>query len=1113
MQQFVQKDGIRKTFTKLTFLLVAMLVAFGAAMAQERAVSGKIISGEDKTGLPGVNILVKGTTNGAISDADGNFKINVGANDDVIIFSFVGFISQEISLSGRTTLDIALASDSKQLEEVVVTALGIKKELKTLGYTTQEIKGEDLVKAREPNGVNSLAGKIAGLTVGASSEMLGRPTLVLRGNQDLLLVVDGVPINSDTWNVSADDIETYTVLKGPNAAALYGFRGQNGAIMITTKRGSKDKRGFSVDFNSSTMVETGFLVLPEKQHEYGYGANYQYAYSNDPYDAGGKFHRPNEWGPRFDGQGVAQYDSPIGADGNRTKTPWVARGNGNFNKFMEQGLLSTNNISIGSSGENYGLRMSLSHSYQKGLAPNTRLQVTNLNISGSYNFLPKLKLETNINANFQYTPNVPEISSGPEGYIYSFLVYGSDSWSVDDMKDYYKAPLGKPGVQEYFAEYGRENNPYFIAYEWLHGHNKTDIYGFAKLTYSVNDHLNISARSQVTTWDQMRTEKLPYSTITYKSPDLRRGDYREDKRTLFENNSDVLINYSNKITPDFNLTALLGGNVRTFHYVSSLNTTDFLIVPGVYSFSNSLNPVKGYSFASDMMVLSAYASADLTFRRYFTLSGSVREDKSSTLSKSYLYPSVSFSTVISDYVTLPEVISFLKIRGSYANVKGGNTRSSIGTAYQAVTGSSLSNLIGYGSEVTTSYDGPSYSNQNTYAINTPYNNTPSANYSSTLSDPSLQPFSVDSYETGVDMKFFGNRLGLDATYFTTINGPLIFNLGVASSTAYSGRLVNAVTTQKQGWEVSLKGSALKNPDGLNWDVLVNWSTYKETLKDIGLGLDQIYIGASDHNFKVGDRMDGYYGYKFIRDQSGNVVHDKNGLPLYPKSGIDNKQFLGNTNPDYVWAINNRFSYKDFTFSFQFDGRVGGVIYNQVKAYSSNAGNNVYTTTGVLGDARAAEWNSTYNATSGAYGAITPGYVDQGVAITAGTPTIVNGQITNFSELTVGQNTAPTRVQTYVQSNYNNLDEPWLISKTFAKLREVTIGYNVPSRLLGNGMIKKATISLVGRNLMYFAAVKDFDVDSYPQGLGVSSSGANLLKDPSLQTPTARRFGVNINLTF
>ena len=1105
-RQNILSGGSVRLFLSLVF---ACFLSGNLAFAQSKTVTGKVLAA-DGSGIPGVNILVKGTSTGTNTNVDGGYSISVPDNA-TLVFSFVGYTTQEVAVGNQTALNITLAEDTKALEEVVVTALGIKKEARTIGYSTQDIKGEELIKAREPNPVNSLAGKIAGLTVGASSEMLGKPSLILRGNQDLLLVVDGVPINSDTWNVSADDIETYTVLKGPNAAALYGFRGQNGAIMITTKKGSKDKRGFSVDFNSSTMAETGFLVLPQKQHEYGYGANYQYAYSNDPYDAGGKFHRPNEWGPRFEGQGVAQYDSPIGADGNRTKTPWVARGANNFKEFMQAGLLSNNNISIGTSGEKYDLRMSLSHSYQKGIAPNTRLQVTNLNLSGSYSFLPRLKLETNVNVNLQYTPNIPEISSGPEGYIYSFLVYGSDSWSVSDMRDYYKAPLGKPGVQQYFAEYGRENNPYFIAYEWLHGHNKTDIYGYAKLTYKINDYLNISGRSQITTWNQLRTEKLPYSTITYKNPDLRRGDYREDRRILFENNTDLLLSFDKNLTPSFHLTALAGGNLRTFKYNSSLNSTDFLIVPGIYSFTNSLNPVKGYTFRSDMMVLSAYASADLTFKNFVTLSGTVREDKSSTLSKSYVYPSASVSTVVSDYIKMPEVVSFFKLRASYANVKGGNTSPSIGTAYRAVTGSDLSSLIGYGSEVTTSYDGPSYRNQNTYSLNTPYNNTTSANFSSVLTDPGLKPFTVSSYEAGIDLKFFGNRLGLDATYFETINGPLIFDLGVATSTAYTKRLVNAVTTHKKGWELTLKGSVLQNSNGLNWDVLANWSTYKETLKEIGLGLDEIYIPASDHNFKVGDRMDGYYGYKFVRDQDGNVVHDKNGLPLYPTSGPSNKQLIGNTNPDYVWAINNRFSYKGISLSFQFDGRVGGIIYDQVNAYAQNAGNQIETTTGALGDARLQEWNG-FNKT----GTITSFYVDPGVVLspTSKPIVLVNGQISNFSEgLTFVTNTAPTRVQTYVQSNYNYLDEPFMISKTFAKLREVTIGYTIPSSFFGHGFIKKASISLIGRNLLYFAKVKDFDVDSYPQGLGVSSSGVNLLQNPSLQTPSTRRFGVNFNITF
>ena len=453
-------------------LLAVFLLISGAASAQNRTVKGKISDGKG-AGLPGVSIILQGTTNGTTSDASGEYSLSVPNETAILTFSYIGFVSQSKPVGNQSIIDITLIENTSLLNEVVVTALGIKKEARTIDYATQDIAGDQLIKAREPNPVNSLVGKVAGLTVGISAELLQKPKLLLRGNSDLLFVVDGVPINSDTWNVSADDIETYSILKGPNAAALYGFRGQNGAILITTKKGSKDKRKFAVDFNSSTMFESGFLALPQRQSEYGYGNNFKYAYGNKLYDEDGGYRRTNLWGPRFEGQLVPQYNSPVDpATGIRQGTPWLAVGADNFKRFVQTGIISTNNVSISSSGEKYDLRMSVSNNYQRGIYPNTRLNITNFNLSSGFNFSDKLRLDGSLNLNLQASPNIPDYSSGPESFVYAFQVYGSSSWDIADMRDYYKGPQGKPGVQEYYAEYGRENNPYFQAYEFLHEHRK-----------------------------------------------------------------------------------------------------------------------------------------------------------------------------------------------------------------------------------------------------------------------------------------------------------------------------------------------------------------------------------------------------------------------------------------------------------------------------------------------------------------------------------------------------------------------------------------------------------------------------------------------------------------
>ena len=717
---------------------------------------------------------------------------------------------------------IGLTTVSKQLDEVVVTALGIKKEKKIISYAVQEIKGSELTKAREPNPINSLVGKIAGLTVGSSAELLGRPQLLLRGGNINLFVVDGIPINSDTWNISPDDIESYTVLKGPVAAVLYGYRGQNGAIMITTKKGTKDKRDFSVEFNSSTMMEKGFVALPMVQDEYGPGDHGQYAFV-DGKGGGLNDGDYDVWGPKFEGQLIPQYDSPVDpVTGVSQGTPWIARGKDNLTRFLKPGLLSTNSIAVSARGEKYDIRFSMSNTYQNGIVPNTQLNIANFNITAGYKFNDRLRLDSQLNYNRQFTDNIPDVNYGPNSLIYNIVIWGGADWNVDDMRNYWQP--GKEGVQSIYAEYQRYHNPYFMVNEWFRGHYKTDINGYAALTYKISDHFELMLRSPVTTYDLLRSEKMPFSAHPYGREEGR-GDYREDRRSLFENNTEVMLKYNNKWN-FLNLSGFVGGNMRNFMYNSSFVTTDYLNVPNVYNFSNSRNPVKAFNFASDMRVMSAYYSFDLGVSKFLNLNATGRVDKLSTLpneNNTYYYPSVSANTVVSDYVKLPSAISFLKARISYANVKsgGGSTSSTIG----ATPGTSFP--LGYGAQYQSSYEGPSYNYASVYSTGQFYNNQTAAYYTNSLIDNNLRPDSRSNIETGLDVKFLKNRIGIDFTYFNYIDGPQIYSKQLSQATGYNSLTLNALKYQKQGMEIAVNGTAVRSSKGFNWDVLLNWSTLRK----------------------------------------------------------------------------------------------------------------------------------------------------------------------------------------------------------------------------------------------------------------------------------------------
>jgi len=1072
------KNNLQPVFAKMSpksliWLVFALITTVSmTSFGQSRSVKGTVTSLEEKSGIPGVTIRVKGSTKGSMTDAKGQYSIAVSGNE-ILQFSMIGYAAKEVAVGNVSELNVVLAQDQKQLQEVVVTALGIKKDVRKIGVAIQSVDGASTIKAREPNAINALSGRVAGLTIGSQPELLRKPNISLRGSSTVLYVVDGVPINSDTWNISPDDIETYSVLKGASASALYGFRGKNGAILITTKRGSADKRGFSVEVNSSTQLQSGFYAIPEVQDEYGPGDHGSYAFGdgkggglNDgDYDGG--------WGPRFNGQLIPQYDSPVDpVTGVRSGTPWVARGKDNLKRFLETGILSTNNVSVAATGDKYNVRFSTSHIYQKGIVPNTQLNMTNFNITADYKFSNKLKFESNLQYNRQYTPNIPDVNYGPNSIIYNIVYWAGADWNIDDMKNYWQK--GKEGVQQIYAEYQRYNNPYFMSYEWLRSHYKTDIVGQASLRYTFNENLNLLARTQVTTWDMVRTEKFPYSAGTY-GRDERRGDYREDRRSLFENNTELLLTFDKDLLPGFNTKINAGASQRVFQYKSIFASTNYLNVPGLYNFSNSSNPVQVANFGSDMNVLSAYYSADFSYKKYLTVFATGRMDKLSTLpagNNSFFYPSFGAVTVLSDYVNLPEAISFLKFRGSFANVKDGLTSSTIDNRAGTYSGENYNSP----------YDGPSYQNNTVYTTGFYYNNQTGATYGNELSNPNLNPSETSQTEFGMDLRLFKNRIAIDAAYFVSNDGPSIFSLPISSTSGYTSALVNGIKTQKKGYEISVTGSPIQTAD-FSWDVLANYSTYEQTLTDIYPGINSL-----NTFLKVGDRTDKLYGSAFVRTPDGKMINTSGGIPV-TVSGTS-AQYLGNINPDFVFGFNNKFTYKNVSLSVLFDGRVGGVIIDYTQQQAYRGGRHIGTTQGIFAEARPQD----------ALGV--KAFVGQGVVVSNGVAIKydANGKVTNYSELQFAPNTVKTYVQDYV-GRYYNTNEGNLISRSFGMLKEVVLGVKLPTKWFGKA-VSGANVSFVGRNLLYFAEKKDVDLSQY---ITDGASGS--------QTPSVRSYGVNLNFTF
>jgi TonB-linked SusC/RagA family outer membrane protein len=1084
-------------FVPTCISIIFFLLTFCVYAAAQSSISGRVISGADEQPVVGATVQVKGTLRQTVTDQGGRFTIGAGGKD-ILVISSIGFFQKEINAADDLSA-VTLLVDSKNLNEVIVTALGIKKEVRKVGYATQNISTADLVKAREPNAVNSLKGKVAGLLVNINSELLRNPSINFRGEGNILFVVDGVPIKTDTWNISPDDIESYSFLKGQTAASLYGSLAKDGAIIINTKKGTKDKRGFSIEFNSSVMFENGFLAFSRVQDEYGPGSNGKYAFK-DGVGGGINDNDYDIWGPRFEGQLLPQYDGELTPGqtytttfkdgsiftGNIKPTPWTARGKDNLKRFLRTGLLTNNHIAIASQTDKYDIRLGFGNTYQRAIIPNMDLNIINFNMSAGYNFSPKVRMSANVNYNRQFSENFPDVNYGPNSLIYNMSIWAGSDWNVSDMSNYWQK--GKEGIQQIYAEYQRYNNPYFTVYEWLRGHYKNDIYGYLTFNWKFAPGFELMYRPGISTYDLVRTEKMPYSAGSYGRDD-RKGDYREDKRVLFESNNELQVRYNQKHFNNFlSLDGMLGGNINTARYDGSWASTDYLIVPGVYNFNNSLRPRNTFNFRAEQLVLSGYYSLDVGLSKYATLSTTGRLEKHSNLAafgSNYFYYSVGGATSVSDYVQLPKAISFLKLRASYATGRNPQTFATTGPL-----GPLQGNPLGYGDNYQSPYGLGAYAFSKEYPYNTffAYNNAPAASYTNSLNDPAIVADLKRTTELGLDIRFFKNRIGLDVTWFQS-NSELLTSRQISIASGYNQVTENRGKIQNRGWELIVNGTAVKTRS-IQWDVLLNWSTFKRTWLD--------HPNPSPWN-KTGDRVDLVYGAGFIRLPDGNYLHGQDGLLMRFRDGVNGggaQRIFGNADPDWIWGITNNIRYKNFRLGFQLDGVVGGIIWNQIRRRTVSGGRHAETVEGLYGIHR------NNDATGGTF--VGPGVTFSGNVKPVLDP--ITGEILNLKDLTIVPNTTTTTVQQYA-SRYASGGERELMyqDKTFAKLREVTVTYNLPSSLFKRiKAVNAANISLVGRNLLLFYPKdkRDLDPDQFTQASG-----------SDIQSPSTRRYGFNINITF
>lgn len=972
-------------------------------------IRGKVV---DENGQPiiGASVMVKGTKVGATTDANGSFSINANIGTTLVI-SYMGYNAREITIDSNRDYNVALQPVSTELTDVVVTALGIKRSEKSLGYAVQKVAGKDLQTVKGVDIATSLTGRVSGLVIKNSTEFNARPTVELRG-ESALLVIDGVPYGNLTLrDIPTDDIESMDILKGPTASALYGSRASGGVLLITTKKGASGK-GLTIDVNSNTMASLGYLAIPEVQSSYGRGQN-------------GVIDNDYVWGPKLDVGKTARDWNPVTKqfEDNMLLT---SKGKDNLKNFMSTGLILNNNLSIAQSGENGSFRIGLNDIYNKGQFPNQNLNMVNLTMSGEMKLSDKFKLEGHMGVSRRWADQIWGGGYNNQGYLYQLIMWTGTEYDIRDYKDYWKEPY-KTQNWMYTNWY---DNPYLIANEKLNGVENNTVNANVTANYKISDDFSLLVRLGYDNYNNKTTFRNPTANIfstrggaVNGSGWNAKGMYSIQDSKGFSTNDDVILSYKKKLNK-FSIDALAGGTV--YYYIDeslSGTTKNGLISPTFYSLAGSVEAPTVSQGYGTRQINSLYGRASVGYNDAFFVDFTGRNDWNSAQpkeSRSYFYPSIGSSIVISELVKLPKVIDMFKIRGSWAVFK-----TALGV----------------------------YANNRTYSTTTAaWNTLNSASYPGSLLGNSLLPSAQRTYEIGAAGYMFKKRLHFDVAYFNKYYYNQQVSTSIPSSSGFSSTLVNTQETyERRGIEITVDGSVIKNKD-FEWYTTLNWSNQHRYY----VNLDPVY-SADNLWVKKGERLDTYTDNYWLKDQQGNVINES-GLPVWS----DYVKKLGYGDPDFSFGFINNFSYKNWSLGLNIDGRIGGLMYNYVYDKMFDSGT-------------APETDNIYR-----YNQVVLGqnnYISQGVKVVSGAVTYDKyGQITSDTRK-YAVNDIPIGYQDYAQW-YRGGDKR-VQNESFIKLREVSVGYRLSSKTASSLGLKSASFSLTGQNLFMWTNFKysDPDVDT------------------------------------
>ena len=1076
---------------RIHLFLLALAIGVIQGAAQVTTVRGIVTTEEDGEPVIGASVIVKGTSLGTVTDVNGRFELSgLPPSATRLLISYISLMAKEVAIAPQVS--VTLKSDTHLLDEVVVTALGISREKKALGYTAQEVKQNALVQGKDNNLLNSLSGKIAGVRITNTQGDVGSSRIVIRGETSIagenqpLFIVDGIPVDNSQLNARSsgrdfknaiadlkpEDIKTLTVLKGPNAAALYGARAAHGAIVITTKGGDKRQKGIGITLHSSTQVSF-VATLPEFQNLFGQGAGGRFSYV-DGKGAGVNDGVDESWGPRLDiGLLIPQFDSPLDADGNRVATSWVSHPN-NVRDYFRMGISTNSGISVARGDDKYQFRVGYNYEKQVSIVPDAGTNKTNISLNTDYHLAKWIVVGATANYIVYTAPSLPG-SATPSGSnvrsnspMLQFLWFGRQ---VDTNS--LKADYTRNWNSSYY------DNPFWSASYNTQSQERHRLIGDLHAEFRLTDGLNVRFRTSTDWYNDRRKSKVKWGSAGAGSP---YGSYAEDAYTVKENNTEVLATYIKQLNKNWGIDALLGFNVRNKQYENNYQAAPRLAVADLYTLTNSRDPLTSSNDFYRLRQYGLYGSIQLDYRRWAFLNITGRNDWSSTLpvdNNSYFYPSVTASVLLSEaFGWRSKAVNYLKIRGGWSQV-GADAN-----PYQLAT---------------------------VFTSETAFNGNPLQSSSTIGMNPNLKPEKTSSIEAGFEAAFWDNRLCLDFTYYKTDSRNQILKLATTAASGYTSQVRNAGHIRNRGYEIQLGAVPIQTSKGFRWNLDLNYganSSKVVKLDDEGLITSyQLYSSGIQILASVGEAYGTLFGTSYVRDANGNVVVDANGLP---KISTTNKT-LGKFTPDWTGGISNTFSYRSLSLSFLIDASVGGSIFsntNKTGKYTGVLANTLsgrdaehgglwYYTDAMGNNVRLPESPSYSVSSDGLYYAQVNGQ---------STRVYQDGIMVEGVTESGSKNEEVVSAEKYYHRIYS-IAEANVYDASYVKLREVALSYRLPRLWTQKLHLQEASVTLTGRNLWtIYKSVPNIDPES-----ALTTGNAQGVEAYSL--PTTRSFGVNLSVKF